>query len=158
MISKPLDDVMKKYNKSYIITGEKVATVNENNDLQHVFLVLTKIKYSKIPVLDNDNHFKGFISLAMITEKMLLENNISAKYLDTITVKDVMQTNVPVINDPSNLEVIMRFLVDENFLPVVDDNNVFLGIITRKEIFNVINFTTHTFDYYYQTKENKKDD
>ncbi len=38
MISKPLDDVMKKYNKSYIITGEKVATVNENNDLQHVIM------------------------------------------------------------------------------------------------------------------------
>lgn len=154
MIEKSIEDVMNQSDRDIVIPAEMVATVNENNNLQHVFLVLTKIKYSKIPVLDNENHFKGLISLAMITDKMLTNEGIDGQRLERITVKDVMQTEVHAIYERENLEVILRYLVDENFLPFIDDDDIFKGIITRREILKEINFLTHNYDKYYHPEPN----
>ncbi|MCY9807333.1 CBS domain-containing protein [Lentilactobacillus senioris] len=154
MIEPSIEDVMNHSDRDIVIPAERVATVNENNNLQHVFLVLTKIKYSKIPVLDNDNHFKGLISLAMITDQMLNNDGIDGHRLENILVKDVMQTDVHAIYERENLEVILRYLVDENFLPYIDEDDVFMGIITRREILKEINFLTHNYDKYYHAEPN----
>ncbi|KRM93698.1 cystathionine beta-synthase (CBS) domain protein [Lentilactobacillus senioris DSM 24302 = JCM 17472] len=154
MIEPSIEDVMNRSERDIVIPAEMVATVNENNNLQHVFLVLSKIKYSKIPVLDNDNHFKGLISLAMITDQMLTNEGIDGHRLENILVKDVMQTDVHAIYERENLEVILRYLVDENFLPYIDEDDVFKGIITRREILKEINFLTHNYDKYYHAESN----
>ena len=155
MIEPSIEDVMKRSDRDIVIPAEMVATVNENNNLQHVFLVLTKIKYSKIPVLDNDNHFKGLISLSMITDQMLTNEGVDGNKLDSILVKNVMQTEVHAIYERENLEVILRYLVDENFLPYINEDDVFMGIITRREILKEINFLTHNYDKYYRAESNQ---
>lgn len=155
MIEPSIEDVMKRSDRDIVIPAEMVATVNENNNLQHVFLVLTKIKYSKIPVLDNDNHFKGLISLSMITDQMLTNEGVDGNKLESILVKDVMQTDVHAIYERENLEVILRYLVDENFLPYIDEDDIFMGIITRREILKEINFLTHNYDKYYRAESNQ---
>ncbi|WP_268913209.1 cyclic-di-AMP-binding protein CbpB [Lentilactobacillus sp. SPB1-3] len=145
MIDKPIEAVLRKSERQPMIDADLVATVNENAKLSHSFLVLTKVKYAKIPVLNNDNQFKGMLSLQMITEKMLTNEEISSEPLHDLLVKDVMQTGVPVVKDPDDIEIIMHYLEDENFLPVVDDNNKFLGICTRREIMKQFNYLTHNF-------------
>lgn len=149
MIDKPIEAVMRESKRDILIPADLVATVNEENNLQHVFLVLTKIKYAKIPVLDNDSHFKGLVSLPMITEKMLGNTRITSRCLDTMKVKEIMQTEVPTIYERDNLEAILRYLIDENFLPYVDHENHFKGIITRREIFKEVNFLAHNFSKHY---------
>ncbi|WP_172189387.1 cyclic-di-AMP-binding protein CbpB [Lentilactobacillus kribbianus] len=155
MLDKPIEEVMNHSDRDIVIPADVVATVNENNNLQHVFLVLTKIKYSKIPVLDVDNHFKGLISLSMITDQMLVDEGLDTDRLGNILVKDIMQTDVHTIYEKENLEVILRYLVDENFLPYVDKDDHFLGIITRREILQEVNFLTHNFDKYFHAEPNE---
>lgn len=149
MIEKPIETVLKKSNRDILIPADIVATVNENNNLQHVLLVLTKIKYSKIPVLDNDNHFKGLISLATVTENMLQDDGIQSEPLERILVKEVMQTEVPVVTDQEDLETIIRCLTNENFIPLVNQDQEFMGIITRREIFKQFNYLLHNFSEHY---------
>lgn len=149
MIDKPIETVMRESKRDILIPADLVATVNEDNNLQHVFLVLTKIKYAKIPVLDNHNHFKGLVSLSMIAEQMLQDTGITTRQLETMKVKEVMQKEVPTIYERDNLEAILRYLEDENFLPYVDSNNEFKGIITRREIFKELNFLAHNFSKHY---------
>ncbi len=126
-----------------------VATVSENNPLSHAFLVLTKVRYAKIPVLDHDSKFKGLISLPMITETMLGLDHMSFNSLDTMTVKDVMQTEVATIDDPYDLENVLHLLVDNPFIPVVQDG-YFTGIVTRREVMKGINNIGHNIDKNFQ--------
>lgn len=150
MIDKPIETVMRESKRDILIPADLVATVNEDNNLQHVFLVLTKIKYAKIPVLDKQNHFKGLVSLSMIAEQMLQDTGITTRPLESMKVKQVMQKKVPTIYERDNLEAILRYLEDENFfLPYVDSNNEFKGIITRREIFKELNYLAHNFSKHY---------
>ena len=133
----------------FMISAEMVATVSENNPLSHAFLVLTKVRYAKIPVLDHDSKFKGLISLPMITETMLGLEHMSFNSLDTMTVKDVMQTEVATIDDPYDLENVLHLLVDNPFIPVVQDG-YFTGIVTRREVMKGINNIGHNIDKNFQ--------
>lgn len=132
-----------------MISADMVATVSENNPLSHAFLVLTKVRYAKIPVLDHDSKFKGLISLPMITETMLGLDHMSFNSLDTMTVKDVMQTEVATIDDPYDLENVLHLLVDNPFIPVVQDG-YFTGIVTRREVMKGINNIGHNIDKNFQ--------
>lgn len=133
----------------FMISADMVATVFENNPLSHAFLVLTKVRYAKIPVLDHDSKFKGLISLPMITETMLGLDHMSFNSLDTMTVKDVMQTEVATIDDPYDLENVLHLLVDNPFIPVVQDG-YFTGIVTRREVMKGINNIGHNIDKNFQ--------
>ena len=133
----------------FMISADMVATVSENNPLSHAFLVFTKVRYAKIPVLDHDSKFKGLISLPMITETMLGLDHMSFNSLDTMTVKDVMQTEVATIDDPYDLENVLHLLVDNPFIPVVQDG-YFTGIVTRREVMKGINNIGHNIDKNFQ--------
>lgn len=135
----------------FMISADMVATVSENNPLSHAFLVLTKVRYAKIPVLDHDSKFKGLISLPMITETMLGLDHMSFNSLDTMTVKDVMQTEVATIDDPYDLENVLHLLVDNPFIPVVQDG-YFTGIVTRREVMKGINNIGHNIDKNFQVE------
>ncbi|WP_281164317.1 cyclic-di-AMP-binding protein CbpB [Liquorilactobacillus sicerae] len=153
MIAKSIESLFDQRQDHFLIPAEIVANVQETNHLDHAFLVLTKIKYSRIPVLDNEQHFKGLLSLSMITETMLGMNGIDPSTLARHQVKEVMQTDVPTIELPYDIEEILHLLVDQPFLVVVDKNRIFTGIVTRREIMKVFNYTAHELEHYFTVTE-----
>lgn len=149
MIAKAAQKMIGERESKFLIPSEIVANVQEDNHLDHAFLVLTKVKYAKIPVLDSEQHFKGLLSLSMITDTMLGLNGIDPSRLGSMRVRDVMQTDVPVIRLPYDLEEIMHLLIDQPFLVVVDDDGCFTGIVTRREVMKSVNYMVHNLDRQY---------
>lgn len=45
--------------------------------------------------------------------------------------------NEPVHAD-SNMEDLLNKVMVQNFVPVLDDNNIFIGIITRRDVMNYL--------------------
>lgn len=130
----------------FLIPASRVATVQADNSLMHAFLVLTKVRYSKIPVLRGEDEFVGLLSMPMITDRMLGLENLDVEALDRYCVADVMQTDVHTIQNPYDIEEVMHLLVDDPFLPVVTDDNQFTGIVTRREWMKSFNFLAHNLD------------
>lgn len=153
MIAKSIESLFEQRQDHFLIPAEIVANVQETNHLDHAFLVLTKIKYSKIPVLDNEQHFKGLLSLSMITETMLGMNGIDPSTLPRHQVREIMQTDVPTIELPYDIEEILHLLVDQPFLVVVDKDQIFTGIVTRREIMKGFNYTAHELEHYFTVTE-----
>ncbi|HJG05974.1 cyclic-di-AMP-binding protein CbpB [Ligilactobacillus agilis] len=149
MIAKAVEEMFSQRKGGYLIPAEIVANVSETNNLNHALLVLTKVKYAKIPVLDKEQRVTGLLSLAMITETMLGLNGIDPSRLNRMTVKEIMQTDFPKIQAPYDVEEILHLLVDQPFLTVVDQAGVFLGIITRREIMKEVNYFAHDLEKQY---------
>ncbi|ERL65448.1 cyclic-di-AMP-binding protein CbpB [Schleiferilactobacillus shenzhenensis] len=152
MIVPEIQRILLENREHYLIPADVVANVNMDNRLGHAFLVLTKVRYAKIPVLDNDSKFCGFISLAMITDKMLALDHVSLEPLDHLTVADVVEKPDPdaVVHDIVDVEQILHLLVDNPFLPVVDREGIFEGIITRREYMKSFNELVHNLNKEYE--------
>lgn len=157
MFSPALTKLIKQEPGHFLVPASRIAFVEADNPLYHAFLILTKLKYAKIPVLDHDNHVVGLISLAMITNKMLTPDNIIISPLSTLTVKDVMQTKFDVLQmDAADIETQLHLLLNSNFIPVVDQAQKFQGLITRREWIKTFNYLGHVLESRYDLKPKTK--
>ncbi|AZP05518.1 cyclic-di-AMP-binding protein CbpB [Jeotgalibaca ciconiae] len=139
--------------KELIIPSENVANLNCNNNLYHALLVLSQVKYSSIPVLDNESRIRGLISMPMIIKAIMSIDSIHFEEMEKITVKEVMNKNVPIIYTSSELEEILNKLIDHNFLCVIDEQGYFIGIITRKEMLSRVNHLVHEMHNQYDLND-----
>lgn len=153
MLIQPVADLLSRSADHYLIPADMVANVQTDNNLYHAFLVLTKIKYSKIPVLDHSGHFEGLVSLPLITEQMLGFDQLNTEVLLQQRVQDVMETQVKTVHDVDDVEATLHLMIDNPFVPVVDDDNLFEGIVTRREFMKSFNFLTHEIGKQYDMIE-----
>ena len=57
------------------------------------------------------------------------------QYLEQYGIANLIRTGWnPAINIYTNMEQLLERVMDQNFVPVIDDRNVFVGIITRKDV------------------------
>ena len=131
-----------------LMEADNVAHVLGNHSVMHAAIVLGQISYSRIPVLDEENHFLGTIALSNIIQPMFETSEMDARNINHLKVKDVMDKENIVIHTPINHEEVLHKMVNANFLPVLDEENYFLGIITRQSILKGINRLAHELDDY----------
>ena len=153
MLIQPVEDLLSRNADHYLIPAEVVANVQTDNNLYHAFLVLTKVKYSKIPVLDHGGHFEGLVSLPLITEQMLGFDQLNTEILLQKRVCDVMETQVKTVHDVDDVEETLHLMIDNPFVPVVDEQQIFQGIVTRREFMKSFNFLTHEIGKQYDMIE-----
>jgi predicted transcriptional regulator len=149
LIGKYTEALLMENQETFLVPADNVATVLYSHPLEHALLVLSKVGYAKIPVLDSEDHLVGLISLANIIDKMMGLTGFDTDQLEGLTVADVMEVNVPRIQNKDDLEDILHLLVQGSFLPVVSEDNVFEGIITRKEILKAVNHLVHELEKRY---------
>ena len=93
-----------------------------------------KSGYSKIPVLDSEDHLVGLISISNVVERMMDLTGFSMDNLEGLTAADVMEVNVVCIKEDGELEDMLHLLVDQAFLPIVNEENIFVGIIPKRNL------------------------
>ena len=158
MIHKRIQELLLEDRDKLFIDAEKVAILQEDHTLEHAMLVLTNVRYSLIPVLNKKNKIVGLISLAMILQKITGVEQIHMNQLGKYKVREVMRTEFPIIHQDTQVEEVLNELVDESFICIVNEENEFVGIVTRKELLKRINFMVHelTREYDFVEKENSK--
>ncbi len=134
MISVTSRDFLDMQIEEFIISSEKVAHVQMGNSAEHALLVLTKTGYSSIPVLDTKYRLKGLISTQMITDAILGLEHIEYERLPDLKVDLLMQTQMPSIHINEKFKRGLDLLIDHPFLCVVDDEETFVGILTRRVV------------------------
>lgn len=121
---------------------KNVVSVKPDYSVSKAFQILTETKHSQLPVVDENNKLIG-----LVTEKLLAEVNPSKatslsvyeiNYLLTKTkVSDIMRTGVFKINQDDLIEDAALIMKENRIgsLPVIDDQNNLVGIVTRVDIF-----------------------
>lgn len=155
MIGNAVKTILLDNEENFLIPDDKVAHVMDINPLNHALLVLTKVKYTRIPVLNKEGEIVGLVGLSEIVNAMFDLTEIDPDNLTDLLVKDVMETEIKTITKPYDIEYILHLLVDNSFIPLVDEENRFAGIVTRKEILKSVNQLAHTLENHYTLTEKK---
>ena len=91
--------------------------------------------YTAIPVLYRDGSYAGAVSEGDFLRNILKTKPRDSGDLEDRTVGDLVrrQWSPPVRIDATMDDLLLR-VIDQNFVPVVDGRNLFMGIVTRREI------------------------
>jgi len=113
----------------------KCAHLRAEDTLRQALEKMESCGYAALPILAKDGTYRG-----TLTEGDLLW---AIKNLELTTLRDMENHGIMKIphrkdNQPvsvyNKVEDLMVKAVDQNFVPVVDDRNTFIGIITRRAI------------------------
>lgn len=98
--------------------------------------------YTAIPVLNRENKYVGTVSegdfLWYLVEGMKKRaRNMDLKSMEDVMIRDIfaLDKNPPVRITATMEELLIRAM-NQNFVPVVDDTDTFVGIVTRRNIMN----------------------
>lgn len=143
MVNKEILKLFNQSTSSIITPLTNIAIVFEENSLGHALLILRESNYTQIPVLNYDKKFIGLISLHQIYKK-LGENLFSSfEQLNEYKVKDFVDTHFATLEDPNDLDKILKLLIDYNFINIVSKDNDYLGMITRSSVLKKFNYMAH---------------
>lgn len=127
----------------HMIDADKVAHVQIGNNLEHALLVLTKTGYTAIPVLDPSYHLHGLIGTNMIMDKIFGLERIEFEKLDQLKVEEVMLTDIPRLKTTDPVLKGVHAVTNNGFVCVVNEEQVFEGIFTRRVVLKRLNEVIH---------------
>lgn len=153
MIGEKIKSLLIASERSLVKPAEEVAVVGLKNRLNHALLILTSDKYAVVPVLDDESKMHGLISMPTIFQAIMNIEDVEFEKLGEIEVREVMDTDYPVVKEDFELEDVLNALVNHAFITVVDEENYFKGIITRSEILKGTNRIAHEFEKLYDVRE-----
>lgn len=119
----------------FLTPKSEVAYIFENETLRQTLEKMEHRKFSCIPILSLDGKYTGTISEGDLLWGMKRLGITDMKDAENIPVMAVQRraTYKPVHAD-SDMEDLLDRAINQNYVPVVDDQGAFIGIITRKEI------------------------
>ncbi len=99
---------------------------------------LEKMKYhgyTAIPVIDYEGKYVGTVTEGDFLWRIMSSGAKDVKDLEKIPLTDIIRVDWnPAISITATIDDLISRITEQNFVPVVDDRGVFIGIITRKEV------------------------
>lgn len=122
----------------WLTPKEKVAYIYDDSTLRQAMEKMEIYRYATIPVLDREGHYYGTISegdlLWYVKEnKKAFEQSEKLRINQIPRKKDNLKITIE-----TEMDDILDVANKQNFIPVVDDYDFFIGIITRKSIFEYL--------------------
>ena len=124
---------------SFLMPKADVTYLRDQMTVRQGLEKLRRSGYTAVPVIDNEDRYVGVVSTSDFLWNILDHNtplpNVTMKSVEQMTLRDIFQGGKikPVCID-TNMEQLLGQAQKQNFVPVIDDRNVFIGIITRSEI------------------------
>lgn len=124
---------------SFLVPKINVAYLHEDMTIRQGLEKLRRSGYTAIPVLDNKDKYVGVISegdfLWSIVERNENLEEITMKSLEPLKIKDIIRIGkVTAVCIDTDMEALLAQAQTQNFVPVIDDRGMFIGIITRSDI------------------------
>ena len=111
----------------------EVCVLEKDFTLRQAIEKLRASGRAAVPVIDKNGYYVGSVSEGDLLRGVL--NTESSKEWESIPITSVMRTDFnPPVTIMTGLEDLLRTATNQNFVPVVDDRGMFIGIVTRKAI------------------------
>lgn len=131
----------------FLTPKSDVAFIYEDETLRQALEKMEHHKFSAVPLISRKGRYIGTITEGDLLWGIKNKLNLNLKEAEQtpITCIDRRVDNRPVFAD-SDMEDLIDKALNQNFVPVMDDQKNFIGIITRKDILK-----------YFYTKLKKKE-
>ena len=151
MIAKEFEQFLLEQEETFLTPAENLAVLIDTHNADHAILLLSQMTYSRVPVVTDKRKFVGTIGLRDILAYQM-ENGLCQEAMADTDIVHMTKKNVAIVEPDYHLTDVLHKLVDESFLPVVDKDGVFQGIITRKSILKAVNALLHDFSKEYEIR------
>ncbi len=119
----------------FLIPKNEVVFLTPKTSMRQALERMEHHSYSAVPLVDDQGCYAGTITEGDLLWKLKNTQGLDVGGMEKIMVKDIAchEKNKPVRID-SRIVDLLNAASEQNFVPVVDDQGVFIGIVRRREI------------------------
>lgn len=123
----------------HLLPKDSVAYITEDSTLRQAMEKMEYHRYSAVPVISEEGKYVG-----VLREGDILWYIKDLKKFDINLAEKVIIKSLPRKSDHQATTIdnkigdLLDLSIDQNFIPVVDDLNNFIGIITRKSVISYL--------------------
>ncbi len=123
-------------NIAFFLTPKKdVVHLKDSYSIKRALSILSKNKYSSVPVIDNNGKYVRPLSEGDLLWFINERRHMSIDEIELLRVRNVpnhFQRKPVKIN--ASMTSLVELVSMQSFVPVIDDDNVFIGIIKRSDV------------------------
>ena len=119
----------------FLTPKSNVAYIYDDFTLRQTLEKMEFHRYSAIPIINRAGEYVGTLTEGDLLWAIKNQYTLNLKEAENVPITQVPRRmdNEPVTADTS-MEELISVALNQNFVPVIDDRGVFIGIVTRKEI------------------------
>ena len=93
-------------------------------------------RFTAIPIInEKSGKYVGSIGEGDLLYNLVAENNPSLKELENIKITRFVRKNfMPAMKVDMSMDELIRLITIQNYVPIVDDRNILMGIVTRSSL------------------------
>jgi len=119
----------------FLVPKREVIYMPKNSTMRQALEKMEYHRYTAVPLIDEQGKYAGTITEGDLLWKM--KNTPGLTFIDTeqVMIKDIpLRMSNTTVRVNTEMEGLLSLAIVQNFVPVVDDSDIFIGIIRRREI------------------------
>ncbi|MDR7870887.1 MAG: CBS domain-containing protein [Tissierellaceae bacterium] len=121
----------------FLTPKSEIVYVNTDATMRQVLEKMEYHTYSAIPLIDNEGKYVGAITEGDLLWKLKNTPGLTIEGTSKVSIRDVKRhTKSNTVSINSNIIDLVNLVKTQNYVPVVDDDGIFIGLIKRSDIIN----------------------
>lgn len=119
----------------FLVPKKEVVYLPINCTMRQAMEKMEHRGFTAVPVIDEENKYIGTLTEGDLLWMFKDNPALDLKGAEKIALKDIPRR---IDNQPvriyASIEDLLSLVIDQNFVPVIDDHDVFIGIVRRREV------------------------
>ena len=126
---------MEKINLLLLLTPKtELACLNDEMNVRQALEKMKAHSYMAIPVVSKNGEYVGTITEGDLLWK-IVDEDYDEEGLQDISIKEIIRKDyTPPVKVDADIKKLKNMITEQNFVPVIDDRNILMGIVTRKRV------------------------
>ncbi len=119
----------------FLTPKHEIVTLTESMTLRQAMEKMEYHKYSAVPVIDDEGRYRDTLSEGDILWYVKDHMDLSIKNSEKVNISQIERSrSIEAVSINEEFSVVEELTQYQNFIPVVDDTGIFIGIIRRGDI------------------------
>jgi CBS-domain-containing membrane protein len=120
---------------SFLLPKGEVAFITSTSSMREALEQLEHHYYTALPIVDSEGKYEGTLSEGDLLWKLKNTPGLDFNNLHSVPVSEIEKhIHNESVSISAQMDDMLALAADQNFVPVVDDAGIFIGIIRRKDI------------------------
>ncbi|MGG0485956.1 CBS domain-containing protein [Priestia aryabhattai] len=119
----------------FLLPKKEVVTLSTQSTIRQALEKMEYHRYSSVPLINQKGEYVGTLAEGDLLWKLKSLEHIELHELEHLRIEEVPRhRDYEAITINDEMESILSRASEQNFVPVVDDQNIFVGLVRRREI------------------------
>ncbi|MBY0759089.1 MULTISPECIES: CBS domain-containing protein [Sellimonas] len=117
-----------------------LAYIYDYHTVRQAMEIMEHYKYSCVPILNRDGKYLGTITEGDLLWGLKKNGITNMRQIESTAVMKIQRRfDYKPVSIESDMEDLVKRSMEQNFVPVEDDDHNFIGIVTRRDIIGYLN-------------------